>query len=436
MKKLGFIAIICLLVTSGCSLTGNTIAENSNELTKKKVATNINDILKEGPGKLAGENLEDAKLVQEIKNLPSGLTTNQSYSALISLLAEDYQPIDKEIDKFDPTIKVGTTKPGGVQSPPSAPSEELNVSILLDASGSMAEKIGGKSKMDIAKESIKEFASSLPKETKLSLRIYGHKGSNSKQDKAESCKSNEEVYSLANYESSSFQKALNKFKPTGWTPLAAAIKATEEGINHRQSARQVVYVVSDGLETCGGNPAQAAKNLHTSGVEAIVNIIGFDVDDKGQSALKKVADAGGGKYGTAQSEQDLSEYFTEEYQRLREQWKIWKKKSETSVDNSDTVNQDKLYKLIYKDALGLQSREKDRLNQAIKLMDKANKTKNILELQQKIAERENKIKSYFIDRDNKIEPLLIQEENKKLNEIEETEKSEQDKLNQKIENAN
>ena len=65
-----------------------------------------------------------------------------------------------------------------------------------------------------------------------------------------------------------------------------------------ENVENIIYVVSDGIETCGGDPVKAAQAAAISGYRAIVNIIGFDVDNAGQRALKKVAKAGGGKYTT------------------------------------------------------------------------------------------------------------------------------------------
>jgi len=42
-----------------------------------------------------------------------------------------------------------------------------------------------------------------------------------------------------------------------------------------ENAKNVVYVVSDGIETCGGDPVKAAEELHTSNIKAVVNISGL-----------------------------------------------------------------------------------------------------------------------------------------------------------------
>lgn len=75
------------------------------------------------------------------------------------------------------------------------------------------------------------------------------------------CGSSEAVYGFGSYESSTFQQALNVYKPTGWTPLAKALTDTKQDFeDHQADGKNIVYVVSDGKETCGGSPSQAAKN--------------------------------------------------------------------------------------------------------------------------------------------------------------------------------
>ena len=82
-------------------------------------------------------------------------------------------------------------------------------------------------------------------------------------------------------------------------------------------------MVSDGIETCGGDPVKAAKELNRSDIKAVVNIIGFDLDDEGQRQLKAVADAGGGEYSSVDSKVELDKYFEEERRRLYNAWSEW-----------------------------------------------------------------------------------------------------------------
>ena len=86
--------------------------------------------------------------------------------------------------------------------------ENFNIEILLDASGSMGNYIGSKMMMDIAKESIHNFLKEVPEEANISFRVYGHKGTGSRDDQELSCEAIEQVYGYAPYDENSFQQAL------------------------------------------------------------------------------------------------------------------------------------------------------------------------------------------------------------------------------------
>ncbi len=329
-RVFSWMLIFCLVLSSGCSLFSwekvvDPKRDRSNEDEVKPAATDVEGMLREGPGKYAGDKYDEEKVKAELDKLPDNLSADDAYNHLVALLAEDYNPEVKTLDELDPTIKTNRETPGGVNDPEGKLPKQVNVEILLDASGSMAGRVSGGVKMDLAKEAIRNFVSKLPEGTQVALRVYGHKGSNQKKDKELSCKSTEVVYPLGDYNERSFQQSLNKFRPTGWTPLAAAIKQAKSDLSGKtgENVENIIYVVSDGIETCGGDPVKEAKELHQSEIQAIVNIIGFDVDNAGQRALKKVAEAGGGKYTTVDTGEDLKNHLEEEYERLRDEWKIW-----------------------------------------------------------------------------------------------------------------
>jgi Ca-activated chloride channel family protein len=62
------------------------------------------------------------------------------------------------------------------------------------------------------------------------------------------------------------------------------------------AGEQVIYVVSDGQETCGGDPVAAARAINRGATKAVVNIIGFAVPSSEAAALAAVASAGGGRF--------------------------------------------------------------------------------------------------------------------------------------------
>ncbi|SFG26682.1 D-amino-acid dehydrogenase [Planifilum fulgidum] len=409
--------VLCLVFSSGCSLlSGKNVDQadadkESDEVKVKQAATDVEGMLREGPGKYAGDKYDEEKVKAELDKLPDNLTADEAYNHLVTLLAEDYKPILKELDTFDTTIKTNIKEPGGVNVPEGELPKQVNVEILLDASGSMAGRVSGGVKMDLAKEAIRDFVSKLPEGAQVALRVYGHKGSNQEKDKELSCKSTEVVYPLRAYDKSSFQKSLDKFRPMGWTPLAAAIEQAKNDLsgNSGENVENIIYVVSDGIETCGGDPVKAAKELHESEIQAIVNIIGFDVDNEGQRALKKVAEAGGGKYTTVNSGEDLRKHLEEEYTRLRNEWWIWGVDSSLDAWRQWGEKWEKLSKLdtLFSDK---NNEENSRMLHAKDYLESQGKLSDFVGLYNKINDRWLKINKYREGRYFELDNILKEEE--------------------------
>ncbi|MDX3906591.1 MAG: VWA domain-containing protein [Pigmentiphaga sp.] len=191
--------------------------------------------------------------------------------------------------------------------------------VAIDASGSMAGRAGGQRKMDAAKAAVREFLKTVPKDAEVGLLAFGHRGNNEESGKAASCNAVEMVSPLGTVEAAQVSRALDRFQATGWTPLAAAIAHAGSAFTPAQGAgEQVVFVVSDGLETCGGDPVAAARALHQSKVKAVINIIGFDVSAADHQALAAIAKAGGGAFSQASNTQELVERLRVRYANLHE----------------------------------------------------------------------------------------------------------------------
>ena len=182
------------------------------------------------------------------------------------------------------------------------------VMIVIDASGSMAGRVAGQTKMSAAKASARTFVAELPRNVEVGLIAFGHRGDNSQKGKARSCAAVETVYPLGKSNADQTSRALGRFDATGWTPLADAIRTA--GRSFRPSdvpGAQVVYVVSDGEETCGGDPVAAARLLHEGDVQAVINVIGFDLAARDRAQLEAVAKAGGGEFVAVDTPSALQE---------------------------------------------------------------------------------------------------------------------------------
>lgn len=177
--------------------------------------------------------------------------------------------------------------------------------ILLDASSSMLQNVEGKQRMEIAKSAVRSFAKTMGSNSDVSLYVYGHAGSDHDADKSLSCSKIDEVYPMQAYNEETFVKAVDRIQAKGWTPLAGAIKKAHEA-SGAYTGEITVYIVSDGAETCDGDPVKEAKAFVQGTKNRKVNIIGFNVDKKSENELKQVAKAGNGDYLTANSADELN----------------------------------------------------------------------------------------------------------------------------------
>ena len=107
-------------------------------------------------------------------------------------------------------------------------------------------------------------------------------------------------------------QAVNSLTPAGKTPLSAAVTEAAEVLNYK-SRPSLIVVLTDGEETCGGQPCDLGKQLHASAEALTIHVIGFRVKDfswTGEQSLldiKCLAEETGGLYAAAQSEEELIE---------------------------------------------------------------------------------------------------------------------------------
>jgi Ca-activated chloride channel family protein len=69
---------------------------------------------------------------------------------------------------------------------------------------------------------------------------------------------------------------VNSLEPTGSTPLTEAVKLAAQTLDY-QTRPATILLVTDGKETCGGEPCELAADLATNGFDTTVHVIGFKV---------------------------------------------------------------------------------------------------------------------------------------------------------------
>jgi Ca-activated chloride channel family protein len=96
-------------------------------------------------------------------------------------------------------------------------------------------------------------------------------------------------------------------RPVGATPIANAMRLAGDELAKNDALCGMV-VLTDGLESCKGNPAgEASDLLGRLKIAFGVNVVGFGVKAEDDAILEGIAKAGGGKYYAADSSAELSE---------------------------------------------------------------------------------------------------------------------------------
>jgi hypothetical protein len=177
-----------------------------------------------------------------------------------------------------------------------------NIEIILDASGSMKAMLGGKSRWAVAQDVLKEVVAKLPADYSVGLRAYGHTLS-SKDPKT--CTDTALVVPVEPLNPDKLLAAAAKLAPRGETPLVYSILQTPGDL--QASGGGTVILITDGEESCKGDFAAAEATLKASGLNLLLNIVGFTLDNApAEALLTGLAESTGGNYYGAASGEELA----------------------------------------------------------------------------------------------------------------------------------
>ena len=183
--------------------------------------------------------------------------------------------------------------------------ESARIEIVLDVSGSMRSSLGSQVKIDAAKSAIRQTVAGLPDGSVVALRYYGHRVAQERKD--ESCRDTELVVQFQPLDKARFLGALDKAVPRGQTPIAYSLQQAAQDFGAPSDEERALILVSDGIETCGGDPLATVRDLTAKGFKVKVHTIGFDVDAAARAQLEAISSATGGEYFDARSASALAD---------------------------------------------------------------------------------------------------------------------------------
>jgi Ca-activated chloride channel family protein len=148
--------------------------------------------------------------------------------------------------------------------------------FIFDASNSMAGQWEGARKFDIARDILVEMVDSLEHmaDVELALRIYGHQSPVPPQD----CNDTKLEVPFSPENASRIRQKLRFINPKGTTPIARSLELAVEDFPPCSNCRNIIILITDGLEACEGDPCEVSRALQKRGIILRPFVIGIGSD--------------------------------------------------------------------------------------------------------------------------------------------------------------
>jgi len=183
----------------------------------------------------------------------------------------------------------------GASAGVSAGGEEAgSIALILDASGSMLQRLGDQRRIDLAQAALTRLIDTrIAPGTPVALRVFGHLNPGG-------CET-ELVAPLAPLDRARMGAQVRAIaaRNLAKTAIGASLAATAEDLAGVEG-RALIVLVTDGEETCGGDPEREIRKLKESGFDFALNIVGFAIDQAGlEQDFQRWAALGDGRYFSA-----------------------------------------------------------------------------------------------------------------------------------------
>ena len=155
--------------------------------------------------------------------------------------------------------------------------EMTRILFILDASNSMNARWGTQTRIDAAKELLAKTADGLRDvpNLEIALRVYGHQSpiTATFQD----CDDTKLEVPFAPNNFTAVKNRVKSIQAKGTTPIARSLEAAA-GDFPDNTSRNIIILITDGLEACDNDPCVIAKKLKDKGINVTPFVIGLGMD--------------------------------------------------------------------------------------------------------------------------------------------------------------
>ena len=167
------------------------------------------------------------------------------------------------------------------------------VELILDGSGSMRTKVAdGRTRMQVAREVLKNTVLQIPPDVKVALRVFGHRIA---EGAPGDCEDSELLAPHAPDQADTLSRMIDGIRPLGTTLIAHSLRQAIDTLGDDEDG--LVVLVTDGEEECNDDLTAAVDRLRQVNPRFHLNIVGFEIDDSAvRDELARVAELTGGTF--------------------------------------------------------------------------------------------------------------------------------------------
>lgn len=152
--------------------------------------------------------------------------------------------------------------------------------FVFDGSQSMYGRWESGAKIDVAQRLMGQMLDSLQGiqadgNFQLALRVYGHQKPVPPQD----CSDTKLEVPFGNGNIYKIKRVLKTIKPKGTTPIAGSLMKSENDFPPCEDCRNIIILITDGVEACDGDPCVVSKRLQKKGIILKPFVIGIGLED-------------------------------------------------------------------------------------------------------------------------------------------------------------
>lgn len=152
------------------------------------------------------------------------------------------------------------------------------VLFIFDASFSMSDTWQKNVKIDVAKRILSDIIDSIRNVPNLQLALRTL-GADYSLYPNRNCQDTRLVVPFSTDNALDIEYAIKKISPMGTTPIAYTLEKCAQDFTPCDHCHDVIILITDGIEECGGDPCEAAKQLREKGINLRPFIIGIGNED-------------------------------------------------------------------------------------------------------------------------------------------------------------